>query len=132
MKKLSVYFFLLLLIILVAVISLHRTDNSKTIGYRLNGKTYRLLTANTSAEWEKGLMFYRKLEGADGMIFIFPDKNERSFWNQNTFMDLDLYWLNDDTVIGKSFLPSIEKSKNTVIVSSSGKVNKVIELEAGK
>lgn len=104
------------------------SNKKNTISYVLNNRKYELLTAATPQEWEKGLMFYRKLDGADGMMFIFPDKKVRNFWNKNTFMDLRLYWLDGDTVIGESFLPSVEKNKETVIVSSPGKANKVIEL----
>ena len=37
------------------------------------------------------------------MIFIFPDKERQTFWNKNTYLDLDIYWMNDDKVVGKSF-----------------------------
>lgn len=104
------------------------TGNAKKILYTLNRRQYTLLTATNPQEWQQGLMGYRKLDGADGMIFVFPDKQIRSFWNKNTFMDLDLYWLNDDKVIGKSYLPSIEKSKGIVIIASPDKTNKVVEL----
>jgi len=73
-------------------------------------------------------MFYKKPVNFDGMIFVFPDKEIRSFWNKNTYLDLDIYWLNDNKVVGKSYLPSIEKSKEVIIVESKVKINKVIEL----
>lgn len=98
-----------------------------TIPYTLQGKKYILLTAKTRQEWEKGLMYVRKLENADGMIFIFPDKEIRSFWNKNTYLNLDLYWIDDDKVIGKSLLPSVEKT-GIITVSSSSPINKVIEI----
>lgn len=107
-------------------------QNTRIIPYTLNKKNYRLLTAKNPFEWERGLMYYHKLDGADGMIFLFPDKKIRTFWNKNTFIDLDLYWLNNNIIIGKSFLPSIDKSKEIVIVSSPDKANAVIELVAGK
>ena len=43
-------------------------------------------------------------------------------------MNLDLYWLDDDRIVGKSFLSLIEKSKEIITVSSPKEVNKVIEL----
>lgn len=76
-------------------------------------------------------MFYKnkqELKGADGMIFLFPDKQVRSFWNKNTHLDLDIYWMNDKEIVGKSFLPSILKSKEIVVVKSVGEVNKVVEI----
>lgn len=129
-KLLTILLFLVLLLGVFTVFNKKQVSNNKEIiTYVLNNKTYKLYTAKNPIEWETGLMYYRKLDGVDGMIFIFPDKQIRSFWNKNTFMDLDLYWLSDDSVIGKSLLPSIEKSKEIVIVSSPDKANKVIEIE---
>ncbi len=106
------------------------TQNLKIIQYPLNGKTLSLYVADTPAKWEKGLMYFRKLEGVDGMIFIFSDKQIRTFWNKNTFMDLDMYWMNDSTVIGNDFLPSVEKQGGIVTVTSPRPANKVIEVAA--
>lgn len=103
-----------------------------TMNYKLEGKTYNLLIAKTPQEWKKGLMdIYPaspSLRGANGMIFIFPDKTVRTFWNKNTYVDLDVYWLNDGKVVGESELPSIEKSREIVTVTSPSPVNKVIEI----
>src|SRR3989338_7229978 len=78
------------------------------INYKLENKNLKLLVADTPEKWQRGLMYFRKLEGVDGMIFIFPEKELRTFWNKNTFMNLDLYWLDDDRIVGKSFLSLIE------------------------
>ena len=87
------------------------------------------MVANKPEEWSKGLMFYRKLDGADGMIFLFPDKKIRNFWNKNTYMNLDIYWIDGDKVIGQDFLPAIDKSmKGISVVSSFKPVDKVIEV----
>ena len=103
--------------------------NFEKINYNLEGKNLQLLKADTSEKWTKGVMYFRKLEGVDGMIFIFPDKQKRTFWNKNTYLDLDLYWIEGEKVVGKSSLPSIEKSKEIVIVESPKAVDKVIELQ---
>lgn len=105
-----------------------RYKNFSITSYNLGRKDYKLLVADTPEKWEKGLMFFEKLDGVDGMIFIFPDKQVRTFWNKNTLMDLDLYWMDGEILIGKSFLPSIEKSKEIIAVNSVKPVNKVIEL----
>lgn len=106
------------------------------IDYKLEGKnpstslrtSYKLLVADTPDKWERGLMYFRSLEGVDGMIFIFPEKNIQNFWNKNTFMDLELLWIDGDRIVGKSKLPSIEKSKKIITVSSPAPADKVIEL----
>lgn len=107
------------------------TPSKEFINYSINNTKYKLLIADEQKEWEKGLMFYKskkELNGADGMIFIFPEKQVRSFWNKNTYLDLDVYWLEDNKVVGKSFLPSILKLKETVVVKSPDKVNRVVEI----
>lgn len=132
MKKIFILLGVGLLIIIALIFHSYSVSSKITVEYKINNKTYKLLKAETSLQWEKGLMYYRKLDNADGMIFLFKDKQYRNFWNKNTLMDLDIFWLDDDRITGQSFLPSIEKSKNIVIVTSPEKVNKVVELQVGK
>jgi len=130
--KILVFFifpFLILILLLLNIFLPGKKDKRlKTIDYKLNGVEYKLLLADDEAEWVKGLMGYKKKEGFDGMLFIFPDKKHRQFWNKNTYLDLDIYWLDDKTVVSKSFLPSINKTGKIVIVNSPKEVNHVIEL----
>ena len=134
MKKIFLFIFTIVLIIAGIVFLFKnyqykdRYREFKKIDYRLENKNLKLLVADIPEKWERGLMYFRKLEGVDGMIFIFPDKQPRTFWNKNTYLDLDLYWLNESEIVGKSYLPSIKKSKEIVTVSSPKEVNKVIEL----
>lgn len=96
--------------------------------YKLNDKVLLLKIADEPQEWETGLMFIRKPIDYDGMIFIFPEKNVKAFWNKNTFVDLDVYWLDGEKIIGKSFLPSLERTKDVYTVTSLSPVNRVIEV----
>lgn len=129
MKK-FIFISLILAVIIYFLLFFNKNtcQNDKAKIYKINNKNYCLLTANNSSEWEKGLMLYKKPVNFDGMIFVFPDKQMRSFWNKNTYLDLDIYWLEDNKVVGKSFLPSIIKSKEIVVVKSPDKVNKVVEI----
>lgn len=120
----------LLLLIYVIIPQKNPYPGYQTMTYRLVNKNYRLLIADNQDKWTKGLMYYRQLKGVDGMIFLFPDKAYRTFWNKNTLMNLDLVWLDDNAIKGKDRLPSIEKSQQIVMVSSPAPVNKVIELPA--
>jgi uncharacterized membrane protein (UPF0127 family) len=125
------YIFLLAFSFLLLFLFFYFKKSQKLISYSLEGKTYKLLIAKTPLEHQKGLMFYRdkkELKGADGMIFIFSNKNYRTFWNKNTFLDLEVYWIDGKKVVGKDFLPSIEKTKEIFTVSSPKPVDKVVEL----
>lgn len=132
MKKILILVITVVLLFLIFFFFFSR--QVKSIGgfevkkFTVDDRQYRLLVADTPEKWEKGLMFFRKLNGASGMMFIFPDTNTRTFWNKNTFLDLDVYWINDEKVVGKSFLPSIEMSREVTTVSSPQPVNRVVEL----
>ncbi len=128
MKKFLFILFILAVITYLFVFKKNNCANNQAKIYLINNKNYCLLTANNQQEWERGLMYYKKPVDFDGMIFIFPDKQVRSFWNKNTYVDLDIYWMDGETIVGKSYLPSILKSKETVVVGSKIKVNKVVEI----
>jgi len=121
-------FILITLLFLVLAIIFNNLNKQETIDYKIKDKTYKLLIADSANEWERGLMNVKKLENAQGMLFIFPDKKPRVFWNKGTHLDLDVYWIFDDRVVGRDFLPSINKSNRVVYVSSPVPVNKVVEL----
>lgn len=104
-----------------------RWKDYKVIKYSLNNKQYKFLVADSSEKWVKGLMDVRRLDNLDGMIFVFPTAEQKSFWNENTYVDLDIYWIKKGKVVGRSFLPSIEKSKKKVIINSPQPVDTVIE-----
>ena len=106
-------------------------NNNSFLKYRLENKTYKLIVVYNQSEWSKGLMYYKnkkELKGAYGMIFIFPEKEYRTFWNKNTYLDLDIYWLDNDSVVGKDYLPNILKTKKIFTVDSGKEVNKVVEI----
>lgn len=91
----------------------------------------KLLFAKSPPNWEKGLMFVRDLKDFDGMVFLYGDKQMRHFWNKNTYLDLEVYWFSGDRLVGRSFLPSVERA-GVVVVSSPEPVDKVVELIRGR
>ncbi len=120
-----------IIMITVVVFAVTVKNDQKEIGnmttYRLNGKTLHLLVADRPAEWEKGLMNIRQKTNFDGILFRFPDKAYRNFWNKNTLLDLNIYWLVDEQVIRKDFLPAITRG-GLVTITSPQPVNRVIEI----
>ncbi len=128
MKKFIFILFILVAITYLFLFKNNRCQNNQAKIYKINSKNYCLLTANNSQEWEKGLMNIKKPVNFDGMIFIFPTKEIKSFWNQNTYVDLDIYWMDENKAVGKSYLPSILRSKTIITVDSKEKVDRVVEI----
>lgn len=139
-KNWFLFFFLFCFILFVGMIY---SKNDKKYAYKkaglwknyrveiitLEGKQRRVVVAENPKHWTQGLMFVRKpVEDFDGMIFKFPDKQSRLFWNQNTFENLTLYWMSDGKIVGKVDLPSIEESKEIVTVQSPQPADTVVEI----
>jgi len=103
-------------------------DGFKVEKMEIEGDEYHLILAENQDQWSKGLMYIHRPFDYDGMVFKFEEASSRRFWNENTYEDLKLYWILDDEVIGKSDLPSIEKSGEIVTVGSPGPVDTVVEI----
>ncbi len=58
--------------------------------YAASKKTIKVEIAKTELQHERGLMFRKKLNPDQGMLFIFTDEQTRSFWMKNTFIDLSI------------------------------------------
>ena len=52
--------------------------------------------ADNDAETTQGLMYRKSMPDTCGMLFVFPDSQERSFWMKNTYIPLDLLFINSD------------------------------------
>jgi len=102
-------------------------EGYEVIEKEVEGEKMKLVVADTGARWQQGLMHIRKPVAFDGMIFTSKRAMPQMFWNMNTFEDIDIYWIRDGKIIGKSFLPSIEK-KGMTTVASPGPADSVIEV----
>jgi uncharacterized membrane protein (UPF0127 family) len=52
--------------------------------------------ANTSALRSQGLMYRDAVPDGTGMVFVFDGEAERSFWMQNTFVALDVAFIDSN------------------------------------
>lgn len=55
--------------------------------------------ANTDETRERGLMFRKRLEGNDGMLFVFERPDKQCFWMHNTPLPLSIAFIADDGTI---------------------------------
>jgi uncharacterized protein len=56
----------------------------------------RVELARNDAQRTRGLMFRRELPQDQGMLFVFDETSEHSFWMHNTLIPLDLIFLAED------------------------------------
>ena len=97
----------------------------------IDGSKLSVWIADTGSKRERGLMHVREIPKDTGMLFLFQNKEMQSFWNKNTLLDLDILWIADGVIAGISALPSVEKSKEIVIVFSPVAADTVLEVSAG-
>jgi len=55
---------------------------------------FKIWQADTPRREEQGLMFIHELDVHSGMLFMFPENSRVSMWMKNTFIPLDLLFLN--------------------------------------
>lgn len=58
--------------------------------YKKNIKIINVELAETEEQHARGLMFRKKLNKDEGMLFKFTDEQIRNFWMKNTLIDLDI------------------------------------------
>lgn len=52
--------------------------------------------AATDVERERGLMFKKSLPENQGLLFIFERQDLYAFWMKNTYIPLDIVWIDDN------------------------------------
>jgi hypothetical protein len=82
--------------------------------------------ASTRAQKEKGLMFRKNWNTADGMIFINKNPSPVTYWMKNTYLNLAIYFLDRDLNILETYNPAPLSVK--LINSASDDVKYVLEL----
>jgi uncharacterized membrane protein (UPF0127 family) len=55
---------------------------------------FKIWTADTEQREQQGLMFIRDMDEHAGMLFMFPQNQPVSMWMKNTYISLDLLFLN--------------------------------------
>ena len=76
-----------------------------------------------------GLMFREELAPDAGMLFLFDREAPRSFWMKNTYIPLDLIFLNDQGVIVSIASDAIPHDESSI--PSGRPASAVLEVPAG-
>lgn len=85
--------------------------------------------AKTPYQLQKGLMYRKHLDEMSGMLFVFEKIGEKSFWMKNTFISLDIIFINDYgkiLTIHENTIPFSEKP-----LKGEGETKYVLEINSG-
>ena len=97
---------------------------------RLGGSTVRVTIADTPASREQGLSGRTGLDPDEGMLFVFPVDGEYAFWMKDMLFDIDVLWIDQNTIVGLQKDISHKRQEKEDFVSSKP-ADKVVELPAG-
>lgn len=115
-----------------AVTGRHDSDTPRVTLVDSTGETlasFWVELARTPAEQQKGLMYRRQMQDDWGMLFIYPNEGPLSFWMENTFIPLDMIFVDADgeivnIVAGAEPLTRVKRR-------SQGDAQYVLEINAG-
>ena len=134
MKKKIIFGLLFFLFIILIFTSFNyqkkASENYATIS--ISEYSFTLEKAVTPQEKSRGLMFRDMMPEDHGMIFIFDEKAEQSFWMKNTLIPLDIIFIDENKKI-VDIKNNVQPCKHDPCVTyiSSQPALYVIELNGG-
>ena len=69
---------------------------SNLVDITIGDKKYKVEIAGTPEKQEKGLMGRESLSEDQGMLFIYDEPQDLSYWMKNTLISLDIIFIDDD------------------------------------
>ncbi len=108
----------------------HFPRGTLTISARGRIHRFKVWIANTPSRQEQGLMFVRDLPPDQGMIFPQQPPQPVQFWMENTYVPLDMLFVDPDGRIGKIIANATPFSER--LLPSDGPVEAVIEIAGGE
>jgi len=92
--------------------------------------SFKVELAITAPEQEKGLMFRSSLCNNCGMLFVFDGDGMRNFWMKNTYIPLDMIFIDSNLRVVHIHKHAKPNDLNTI--SSVKPCQYVLEINAGK
>ena len=127
---LIIFLFIILLLVFIAIFLFFRSKNQNQVCFK--GSCFDVELAITAEKRTYGLMFKKELGADKGMLFIFEDEKEHSFWMKNVLIPLDIIWINKEkkvVFISKNNQPC--KDDNCPSINPDKKAQYVLELNGG-
>lgn len=85
--------------------------------------------ADDDYQRETGLMYRQKMEKNQGMLFVFEEEQPRGFYMKNTYIPLDLIFLNSQNKIVNIAKDAVPEDPSTI--PSQAPAQYVLEVNAG-
>ncbi len=102
---------------------------------QINSTLLKVEIADTQSKRSKGLSGREAIASDEGMLFVFPDIQKRSFWMKDLQFPLDLIWIRGEVIadIFPNIQPPLPNQADDAlpIYQSDREVDKVLEVLGG-
>ncbi len=98
-KVFLVVIFILIFLILLSFLFLIKQPEKKWGRACFKEHCFDVQLSQSKAEMTKGLMFQKFLEQNKGMLFLFDKEAIYPFWMKNTFIPLDIIWIDKNNKV---------------------------------
>lgn len=130
MKKIFfVFSIIILLITFFCLLQKRIIENINTI--YVSNTAIKVEVANTKEKQYKGLSGKNNLCENCGMLFIFPDKTERTFVMREMLFPIDIIWISGGKIVKIDESLKQEKLENITQYKSGTEIDMVLEVNAG-
>ena len=99
-----------------------RTSSGKVVNFKI-------WEADTPKREEQGMMFIRDMDEHTGMLFMFPENRPVRMWMKNTYVSLDLIFLNAQGKI--DYIAARATPESEAIIGPGTPEYAVLELKGG-
>ena len=90
---------------------------------------FKIWTADQPSRQEQGLMFVRELDDHAGMLFMFPARQRITMWMKNTYISLDMLFLDAQGRI--DYIAVRTKPLTLDLIEAPRPVTAVLDLKGG-
>lgn len=123
----------LLLILLVWIILASSKEEQSTV--TIGDNVFKVDVARSDKDLSKGLSGRSSIEDDEAMLFLFGNRQARTFWMKDMEFNIDLLWIDGNDIVGyeKNMQAPTKDTSNSDLEQyySDREIDKVIEMNAG-
>lgn len=127
----TIFFFAVLLLAIIVILIFHYQEEKNQACFK--EYCFDIELAVTDQERSQGLIFREDLASNEGMLFVFSEEGEYSFWMKNTLIPLDVIWINKEkeVVFIRESLQPCEEEYSCPVVNPGKNAKYVLEVQGG-
>ncbi|MFT5392076.1 MAG: uncharacterized membrane protein (UPF0127 family) [Gammaproteobacteria bacterium] len=100
------------------------------VGPGMRVHRFEVEVADDDAKRQRGLMFRRQMAAEHGMLFVYPKRRSISMWMKNTYLPLDMLFIEEDGAVSRIEADTTPESER--VIRSEKPAVAVLELNAGE